>query len=57
VGIPLKQLKLKKNILLSAIVRGNKTILPGGDTEILPGDHAVVVTKAGWLKVLDDILD
>jgi trk system potassium uptake protein TrkA len=57
VGVPLKQLKLKKNILLSAIVRGNKTILPGGDTEILPGDHAVVVTKAGWLKVLDDILD
>lgn len=56
-GVPLKDLRLKPNIIISAIVRGNKTILPGGDTAILPGDHAVVVTKAGWLKDLDDIVD
>ncbi len=57
IGVPLKDLKLKPNIIISAIVRGNRTILPGGDTEICAGDHAVVVTKAGWLKVLDNIIE
>ena len=53
----MKDLRLKPNIIISAIVRGNRTILPGGDTEIYAGDHAVVVTKAGWLKVLDNIIE
>lgn len=57
IGVPLKTLRLKPNIIISAIVRGNRTIIPGGDTEIFAGDHAVIVTKAGWLKVLDDIVE
>lgn len=57
IGVPLKTLRLKPNIIISAIVRGNKTIIPGGDTEICAGDHAVVVTKAGWLKDLDAIVE
>ena len=57
IGVPLKTLRLKPNIIISAIVRGNRTIIPGGDTEIFVGDHAVIVTKAGWLKVLDDIVE
>ena len=32
-------------------------ILPGGDTEICAGDHAVVVARAGCLKALDDIVE
>ena len=56
-GIPLKSLRLKPNIIISAIVRGNRTILPGGDTEICAGDHAVVVARAGCLKALDDIVE
>ena len=57
IGVPLKTLKLKPNIIISAIVRGNRTILPGGDTKICAGDHAVVVAKAGRLKALDDIVE
>jgi len=57
VGVPLRTLRLKPNIIISAIVRGNKTIIPGGDTEICAGDHAVIVTKAGWLKDLDAIVE
>ena len=57
IGVPLKTLRLKPNIIISAIVRGNRTIIPGGDTEIFAGDHAVIVTKACWLKVLDDIVE
>ena len=57
IGVPLKTLKLKPNIIISAIVRGNRTIIPGGDTEICAGDHAVVVAKTGRLKALDDIVE
>ena len=57
VGIPLKDLRLKKNVLISSLVRGGKTLIPDGGTVIAPGDHAVVVTRSGWLKDMDDILE
>ena len=57
VGVPLKNLKLKSNVLISAIARGSKSIIPDGGTVIEPGDHAVIVTKTGWLQNLDDILE
>ncbi len=55
-GKPLRSLKLKPNTLLAAIIRGSKSLLPDGDTLILPGDHAIIVSAAGKLKNLDDIL-
>ncbi|MCR5137802.1 MAG: Trk system potassium transporter TrkA [Oscillospiraceae bacterium] len=54
---PLKELKLKKNTLLTAIIRGSKSILPDGESRILPGDHAVVVAESGTVGTLDDILE
>ena len=57
VGVPLKTLRLKPNVLISAVIRGSKLILPDGETVIRPGDHAVVVARAGWLKNLDEIVD
>ena len=36
---------------------GTENILPEGSTVILPGDHAVVVTAAGHLRGLDEILE
>ncbi len=57
VGIPLKDLKLKPDILISAIIRGSLSIIPDGDTKILPGDHAVIVTAAGRLKDIDGIVE
>ena len=57
VGVPLRQLRLRPNILICAIVRGNKSILPDGNTVIQPGDHAVLVTAAGRLKDLDEIVE
>ena len=57
IGIPLKDMKLKKNVLLSALVRGNKTLIPDGESMLEPGDHAVVVSKAGMLKQLDDMIE
>ncbi len=57
VNIPLKDLKLKPNILISAIIRGGKSIAPDGNTRILPGDHAVIVTAAGRIENMDAILE
>ena len=57
VGVPLKNLKLKPNVLITALARGNKSIIPDGSTVIESGDHAVIVTRAGWLQNLDDIVE
>ena len=51
---PLKDLALKKGVLLAAIARENKIIIPGGLTTIQEGDHVVVVTKS---QVFDDLTD
>ena len=56
VGIPLKNLKLKKNILLGGIIRDRKPIIPAGDDVILPGDHVVVIAGEHRLTALSDIL-
>ena len=55
-GIPIRDLKLKPNVLVAAVIRGGKNILPDGNTEIHSDDHAVIVTEAGWLKDIDDIM-
>ena len=57
VDIPLKDLKLKPNILISAIIRGSKSIIPDGSSRIQPGDHAVIVAPAGRIGNMDAILE
>ena len=57
VNIPLKDLKLRPNVLICALIRGNKSIIPDGNTRILPGDHAVIVTAAGKLQNIDAIIE
>ena len=55
--VPLKDLRLKKGVLLAAIVRGSEIIIPGGLTWIQEGDSVVVVTRNTGLDDLEDILD
>lgn len=57
VGVPLKTLKTKPNVLISSVVRGGSSSIPDGETVIQPGDYAVVITRAGWLKDLDSIVE
>ena len=56
-GVPLKELRLKPNVLLCALIRGRESIIPDGGTHIQAGDHAIVVAAAGRLEKLDDILE
>ena len=56
-NVPLKDLRLKKGVLLAAIVRGSEIIIPGGLTWIQEGDSVVVVTRTTGLDDLEDILE
>lgn len=55
-GRMLKELEIKPDILIASVIRGGKSVIPDGNTEILPGDRAIVVTTNNGLDDLDDIL-
>ena len=55
-GVPLKQLKLKPNVLLASITHGTETQIPGGDSVFTEGDTVVAITSGrGILKSINDI--
>ena len=55
-GVPLKELKLRPNMLLASISRRGSVEIPSGDSCIRVGDNVVVVTTTrGCLKTLNDI--
>ncbi len=56
-GVPLKDVKLKNDILICAIIRKKNVIIPGGKDCIELGDSVVVVTKDYHFSSVEDILD
>jgi trk system potassium uptake protein TrkA len=55
-GIPLKDLKLKSNVLIVSITHGSQTQIPNGNSVFHEGDTLVVVTSGrGTVRQLDDI--
>ncbi len=55
-GIPLKDIKLKDNVLLASITRGSHTEIPGGFSTFRKGDIVVIVTSGqGTIRQLNDI--
>lgn len=56
IGTPLKDLKLKNNLLVASIIRGKETIVPTGDDVILEGDKVIVVATNLHLYDLSDVL-
>ena len=55
-GVPLKEMKLKKNVLMAAITHGTRTEIPAGDSVFQKGDTVVVVTSGrGVLRSINDI--
>ena len=55
-GKPLKELKLKPNVLVASINRGPRTEIPNGDASFQRGDTVVVITSGrGSLRELNDI--
>jgi len=55
-GTPLSQLKFKDNVLVAAILRDRKVIIPRGHDVIKPGDAVIVVSELMPLHDISDIL-
>lgn len=53
---PIKNLKIKRGILIGGIVREEKFILPSGDTKFRKGDRVIVVTALKQITALAQIL-
>lgn len=55
-GVPLQELQLKPNLLISCINHKGNIITPGGQSVISPGDTVVIVTTLTGLHDIKDIL-
>jgi trk system potassium uptake protein TrkA len=56
IGIPLMKMQKKPDILLAAIIRDGKVLIPRGSDAIAAGDRVVVVTRAKAIDGIADIL-
>ena len=54
--IPLQDLHIKKGLLICAITRNGRILIPDGQTQILPGDTMIVVTTQLGLQDAQDIV-
>lgn len=55
--VPLKELKLRKGILIAVIVRNGKVIIPEGSTCLEQGDDVIVVARDSGILDLNDIYE
>jgi trk system potassium uptake protein TrkA len=56
-NIPLKELKLRKNMLVAGITRSRKIIIPTGDDVILPDDRVIILAAGIRINDLSDIAE
>ena len=56
-GKPIKDLNLPQGMLVGAIMRGDKAIIPSGDDSVFPGDQVVVFVAKNAIKKLEKLLD
>ena len=55
-GVPLKDLKLRPNVLIASISHGGRVEIPHGASMLQSGDSVVVVTTGrGAIDTLNDI--
>lgn len=55
-NIPLKDLNIKKNLLIAYIVRNNIPIFPSGNDVIKEGDRVIIITTENFFDDINDIL-
>ncbi len=56
VNISIKDMKLKKDILIAGLIRGRKAIIPSGDETIKAGDKVIVIAAGQSMNDLSDII-
>lgn len=57
IGVPLKDIKLKSDTLISCIIRNHQVIFPGGNDCIEKDDSLVVVTKRNHISSINEIFE
>ena len=56
-GVPLRDLRSRRGVLIACILRGDEMIFPAGQDEIRSGDTVIVVTAGGQMNSMKDILE
>lgn len=54
-GVPLRELKLKKSILIAVIIHNNRIIIPEGSSKIEAGDTVIIVSRNSGILDVNDI--
>ncbi|MBE6530867.1 MAG: Trk system potassium transporter TrkA [Ruminococcaceae bacterium] len=55
-NIPLKELKLRRGVLIACIVHNDKVIIPSGNDVISRGDTVIIITTEAQIKEIGEIL-
>ncbi len=55
-GVPLSNLKLKRDVLIAAILRGGEVIIPRGQDTIEKGDAVIIVSKILGLHDISEVM-
>lgn len=56
INVPLKELPIKENVLITYIIRNNELIFPGGSDILLENDRIIIVTTEKYLNDVNKIL-
>lgn len=56
-NIPLKDLKIKKNLIIAYIIRNNVAIFPKGTDVIKEGDRVIIITAESFFDDINNIIE
>ena len=55
-NVPIKNLKIKRGVIIGAIVRDGEFVLPTGDTQLVINDNVLIVTTIPGITDISEIL-
>jgi trk system potassium uptake protein TrkA len=55
IGVPLKSLKLPKDVIIATIVRKHEVVIPHGEDVIRKGDRVIIITKHQGISNLNEL--
>ncbi len=56
IGVPLKNINLKKNTLIAGIIRGRRPFIPTGEDSIAVGDMVIVLAAGHRINDITDVI-
>jgi trk system potassium uptake protein TrkA len=56
IGLPLKTLKVREDVLIAVIVRNGKVRIPFGGDALEEGDRVIIITREKGVNELSDVI-